>query len=155
MTEAYRLCISVGLRDNAFAHAYAGCNIFIRTIVWNHAIPGFRIQRYGLRLVEACFKNTCMKTGFPGPPFKRIKDHSGNTSAAVIRVNEHPFYFNGLIVIGSECTASYSMVVYIGYDHMVDIAEGIELRIEWMVIAIPYLQFVIKHVDQHQEIRVG
>ena len=70
-------------------------------------------------------------------------------------MNEHPFYFNGLIVIGSECTASYSMVVYIGYDHMVDIAEGIEMRIEWMVIAIPYLQFVIKHVDQHQEIRVG
>ena len=73
----------------------------------------------------------------------------------MVVVDEHPFYFNRLSVIASECTAPNSMVVYIGDDHMVDIAEGIELCIEWMVLAIPYLQFVIKHVDQHQEIGVG
>lgn len=138
-----------------FVHAHAIGHIFVRTIVRYYPIAHFGVERYGLRLVEACFKNASMITRLFRPLFKRIKDHRGKALPTMIRVNEHPFNFNSLRVVGSECSAAYGLVSDIGHDDMSDIDQGIELRIEWMVFTIPNLKFVIKHADQLEKISVG
>jgi hypothetical protein len=150
-----RLINSFGRKGKALTHTHAVCYIFIRTIVWNHLISGFPIKRYGFRLVEACFKDAFIKARRFCPLFKRSKDHRSCTSAAVVRVDEHPFYFNGLTIVWPEGTATDRLVVCIGHNHLSDLSEGIELGIEWMVLTIPYLQFAIQHVHQLEKIRVG
>jgi len=87
-------------------------------------------------LTLAGFQDAISITGLPGPFFQLPQDANGYSLATRFRPYIHALHFHGTGIVGFDRSAAHCNFTIIGYDHLPDLVDLIELREERMFLAV-------------------